>query len=131
MAHILIVDDEEGDRLFGRAALERAGHELLFASSGDVALRAFQRNDIDLVITDLVMPNTNGILLIEQILAEDDGALIIAVSGVSPEQLERAEALGARRTLRKPYSAAELVRIVTETLDGHRPPPHDHWRYTG
>ena len=116
MAHILIVDDEEMDRVLGRAALEDAGHELLFARDGEAALRAFENSDIDLVITDLAMPNMNGMLLIEQILAHKADALIIAVSGVNPEQLERAKVLGATRTMEKPYAPAELLQVVTEVL---------------
>ena len=126
MAHILIVDDEEMDRLLGRTALEDAGHQLLFAPDGEVALRTYENNDIDLVITDLAMPNTNGILLIEQIMDKNADALIIAVSGVNAGQLERAEALGARRTLQKPYEAEALLQAVTETLESsHLPPPDD------
>lgn len=116
MAHILIVDDAEMDRVLARAALEGAGHELLFARDGEAALQAYQNNDIDLVITDLAMPNMNGMLLIEQILEHTAEAVIIAVSGVNPEQLERAAVLGATRTMQKPYSPAELLQVVTEAL---------------
>jgi CheY-like chemotaxis protein len=74
------------------------------------------------------MPDMNGMLLIEQIMAENNHALIIAVSGVSPEQLERAELLGASRTMQKPYEAAELLEAVTQTLgEGPPPPPDDLW----
>ncbi len=129
MAHILIVDDEEMDRLLGRVALEDAGHQLLFAPDGETALRAYQNNDIDLVITDLAMPIMDGMQLIEQILAEDKGALIIAVSGVGTEQLELAESLGANRTLQKPYGASELLEAVTQTLESTKaPPPEDLWQ---
>ncbi len=129
MAHILIVDDEEMDRLLGRAVLEDSGHQLLFAPDGELALQAYRKNDIDLVITDLAMPNMNGLLLIEQIMAEDSRALIIAVSGVSAGQLRRAETLGATRTLEKPYEPAELLQAVTETLEStFVPPPDDLWK---
>lgn len=130
MAHILIVDDEEMDRLLGRAILEDSGHQLLFAPDGELALQAYRKNDIDLVITDLAMPNMNGLLLIEQIMAEDSRAQIIAVSGVSPEQLHRAETLGASRTLQKPYEPGELLQAVTETLEESTfvPPPDDLWK---
>jgi CheY-like chemotaxis protein len=128
MAHILIVDDEEMDRLLGRTVLEDAGHLLLYAPDGEVALRAYQNNDIDLVITDLAMPNLDGLRLIEQIRAEDDRALIIAVSGVSADQLEWAVSLGASRTLQKPYAPPELLEAVTQTLDPSVPPPDDLWR---
>jgi len=95
-----------------------------------VALKSYQNNDIDLVITDLAMPNMNGILLIEEILAEDRNALIIAVSGVSPEQLERAEAVGATRTMQNPYEATELHKAVTQTLNRVKesPPVGDLWQ---
>jgi CheY-like chemotaxis protein len=129
MARILIVDDEEMERLLGRTALEGAGHQLLFAPNGEVALRTYQNHDIDLVITDLTMPDMNGMLLIEQIMAENNHALIIAVSGVSPEQLELAESIGANRTLQKPYGASELLEAVTQTLDStSEPPPGDLWQ---
>ena len=117
MAHILIVDDEEMDRLQCRVALEDAGHQLLFAPDGETALRAFQKYDIDVVITDLVMPNTNGFLLIQQLLEEDERALIIAVSGVSPEHLDRAGKMGAMRTLAKPLGAHDLLKAVDQVLE--------------
>jgi DNA-binding NarL/FixJ family response regulator len=75
------------------------------------------------------MPNMNGILLIEKILAEDSRARIIAISGVSSEQLERAKSLGASRTLQKPYEATELLEAVTEILSraGESPSVDDLW----
>ena len=129
MAHILIVDEDETDRLLGRATLEDAGHELLFAPDGEAALRAFENNEIDLVVTDLSLPGMNGMQLIEQILAEDKGCLIIAVSGVGPEELELAETRGANRTMQKPYGADELLEAVTQTLDiTSEAPPDDLWQ---
>ncbi len=129
MAHILMVDDEEMDRLLGRVALEDAGHQLLFAPDGEAALRAYQNNDIDLVITDLAMPNMDGMHWIEQMLAEDKTALIIAVSVVRPEEWVDAVTRGAHRTLQKPYGASELLEAVTQTLDStSEPPPGDLWQ---
>jgi CheY-like chemotaxis protein len=129
MARILLVDDEEMDRTLGRAALEDAGHELFYAPNGEVALRSYQSHDIDLVITDLAMPNLNGLRLIAQIRELNNRALIIAVTGVSPEQLERAVELGAAATLRKPYTPQVLLRTVVEVLDSEwQAPPDDLWR---
>jgi CheY-like chemotaxis protein len=128
MSRILLVDDEEMDRTLGRTILEDAGHELFYASNGEVALRTYKSHRIDLVITDLAMPNLNGLRLIEELRALDGGALIIAVTGVSPEQLERARALGAALTMRKPYTAQALLKAVTDLLDSlHTPPPDDLW----
>jgi CheY-like chemotaxis protein len=129
MARILLVDDEEMDRTFGRTVLEDAGHELFYAPNGEVALRTYPMQAIDVVITDLAMPNLNGLRLIQQLRELDDQALIIAVTGVSPEQLERAREMGAAMTLRKPYAPQALLRAVTELLESRiAPPPDDLWR---
>ncbi len=128
MARILLVDDEEMDRTFGRAVLEEAGHQLFYAPNGEVALRSYETKEIDLVVTDLAMPNLNGLRLIEELRELDSAALIIAVTGVSPEQLERAEELGAAITLRKPYAPAALLDAVNSLLEGEvQPPPGDLW----
>lgn len=129
VARILVVDDEEADRAHGRAVLESAGHEVLFAPSGEAALRIYAKQAVDLVITDLAMPNLNGLRLIEQIRERDGRALIIAVSGVSPEQFDRAQALGAVATMAKPFSPEELLRVVSDALaTTYSPPPDDLWR---
>ena len=116
MARILIVDDEEMDRLVGRSTLEDLGHELLFAPDGEVALMIYQSQHVDVVITDLAMPQLNGFRLIREILAADSSARIIAVTGVSPEMLPTAEELGAVYTMHKPIDPQELVQAVDEAL---------------
>jgi len=121
MARILIVDDEEMDRLLGRTILQDAGHELLFAQDGDAALKTYREEEVDLVVTDLAMPNLNGLRLIRTLRDEDPDARIIAVSGVSPEQLPRAKDLGASRTLFKPLSREALLEAVEEVLDEDGP----------
>ena len=127
-ACILIVDDDELDRMLSRAVLGGAGHELLFAPDGEVALRIFQTEKVDLVITDLTMPKLNGLRLIQHLIEHDPRASIIAVSGVSPEQLDMAEQLGATRVMFKPLQPEELLRVVTETLAStYVPPPNDLW----
>lgn len=129
MARILLVDDEEMDRTFGRTILEDAGHELFYAANGESALRAYENRGIDLVVTDLAMPGLNGLRLIRELRAVDGEALIIAVTGVSPEQLERAEALGAAVTLRKPYAPGTLLEAVHGLLERRiQRPPDDLWR---
>ncbi len=125
MAHILVVDDEEQDRTLSKSILEDAGHELLYAPNGAVALRIYESQPVDLVITDLAMPNLNGIRLIEQIRERDGEALIIAVSGVSPEQLERAEELGAAVTMVKPYTPEALLQAVSDLLEARGEPRRD------
>ena len=118
MARILVVDDEEMDRVLERSILEEAGHELLFANDGDHALRVYREERVDLVITDLAMPKVNGLRLIKRLLEEDSAAKVIAVSGVSPEQLPRAQDLGAAATLYKPLEREELLETVERVLLG-------------
>ncbi len=129
VVRILVVDDNEMDRMIPRAVLENAGHEVLFAPNGEVALRIFETSDIDLVITDLAMPHLNGLRLIQALVELDPEAQIIAVSGVSPEQLDTAERFGAVRTMFKPLRPSALLQLVTEVLERtYVRPPSDLWK---
>ena len=116
MARILIVDDEETDRLFERSVLEDAGHTLFFAADGEAAHKVYDENSIDLVITDLVMPRVNGLRLIRELKEKHPDAVVIAVSGVAADQLVVAADLGAVRTLFKPVRPSLLVDAVDEAL---------------
>ncbi len=102
MANLLIVDDVEMDRLLETRIVEDAGHAPCFAKDGEAALRVYQENDIDVVITDLRMPNVDGLQLIQDLLAHDPRAAIIAVSGAA-DQLEKAEKCGALAALEKTF----------------------------
>ncbi len=129
MARILIVDDDEMDRLMERSLLDGLGHTLLFASDGDVALSVYQKEDVDLVITDLAMPQLNGLRLIQEILEFDPGARIIAVSGHNADQLDLAKSMGALSTLFKPLEYEELLAAVEDALK-EEDPGVDPWAFT-
>lgn len=116
MARILIVDDEESDRLFAQAILERAGHETCFAADGDEALRQYQLKAIDVVVTDLQMPEVHGFELISVFRDFTPPPAVIAISGTGQFQLHMAEALGAKWTLTKPLDPELLLRYVDEAL---------------
>jgi len=126
MARILIVDDDEMDRLMERSMLDGLGHTLLFASDGDTALSVYQKQKVDLVITDLAMPELNGLRLIQEIMEFDPDARIIAVSGVSADQLDLAESMGAVHTLFKPVEHGELLAAVERALE-KQDPGGDPW----
>ncbi len=117
MARILVVDDDESSRLSLGAVLDRASHEVIFASSGEAAMKAFLRRDLDVVVTDLHMPYGDGLELIEALTGFDADMPIIAVSGKGPELLGTAKMMGARWTLSKPASPADLLAAVDEALD--------------
>ena len=116
MARILIVDDEESDRLLERTILERRGHEAFLAANGEEALRKYQLKGIDVVITDLQMPEVHGFELITVLRDFSPRPSIIAVSGTGPDQLLMANALGAKFTLSKPIDAEKLIAAVDQVL---------------
>ena len=133
MANVLIVDDEEMDRLLEGRVIEEAGHTPFFAGDGKTAMQMYKENNIALVITDLRMPKVDGLSLIRAIIAHDPDAAIIAVSGVA-QHLETAEEYGAVAGLVKPVEPEDLIETVQEILENlpTTPPPirgagHDPW----
>ena len=125
MANVLIVDDEETDRLLSSRIIEQAGHTPFFAGDGEAAMQMYLENDIALVITDLRMPKLDGLSLIRGILAHDPEAAIIAVSGLA-QHLDAAEASGAVAGLVKPVAPEDLIETVEKALGELRsatPPP--------
>lgn len=125
MAKILVVDDEEMDRVFERAILESAGHELFYAHDGALALKICKEVNVDLVVTDLAMPDFNGLRLIKELRNEGVTAPIIAVSGWAADQLDLAEDYGANVALVKPLDGADLLGAVEDMLDHSKPRDRD------
>jgi CheY-like chemotaxis protein len=121
VARILIVDDEQMERIKMAAILEEAGHELYYAKDGQVALEAhnhgvYYYNPLDLVITDIAMPRLNGLQLIRELRKRGRDVPIIAVSGVSADQLDLAENFGANFILYKPIDPEEFAATVEKAL---------------
>jgi CheY-like chemotaxis protein len=128
MARILVVDDDEFERTLSRTILEDAGHQVRFAPNGEVALRIFKGQEIDVVITDLSMPNLDGHELIQELRSVDPEVRVIVISGMSAEKLDRAAVLGAARVIAKPYTPPQVLEAVTGLLDGSiAPPKADFW----
>ena len=116
MAKVLIVDDDEGDRLIAQAILARAGHETFFAHDGEDALRQHALKDIDVVLTDLQMPEVHGFELISVLRDFKKPPALVAMSGTGQFQLHMAEALGAKYTLTKPLDPELLIDAVERAL---------------
>ena len=116
MARVLIVDDEEGDRVVLRTILERSHHQVFEATDGDEALREYEGKDIDVVVTDLQMRNVHGLELITILRDFEPRPGIVAISGTGEVQLEMAQALGAEKTLTKPVVPDQLLSAVDEVL---------------
>ncbi len=113
---ILIVDDEESDRLLLQGILARAGYQTFVASGGEEALRTYLDAGVDAVITDLQMPDVHGFELISILRDFTPRPALIAVSGTGAIQLYMAEVLGARWTLRKPVDPEQLLDLVERAL---------------
>lgn len=120
MAKILVVDWEEEERIFLWSVLEEAGHELLFASDGQSALDVWDNNDIDLVLTELYLPELNGLRLIKELISRDPDILVVAISEISADQLDLAETYGACHYLYKPVDPDSLLAGVNKALRGYR-----------
>jgi CheY-like chemotaxis protein len=116
VARVLIVDDEESDRLMAQAILAHAGHETFFAHDGEEALRQYALQDIDVIVTDLHMPQVHGFELISVLRDFPRAPALVVMSGTGQFQLQMAEALGARYTLCKPLDASLLVDAVDRAL---------------
>jgi len=112
-ARILVVDDEDGVRSLLRHLLTDAGHEVLEAGNGKEATEKLRSEAIDLMITDLVMPEREGIETILELRRTRPDLGIIAMSGAFGGQFLRAARLfGARATLSKPIDPDVLLAEV-------------------
>jgi two-component system, NtrC family, response regulator len=120
MARILVVDDEVALRQVMARLLGGAGYGLTHAATGKDALQVWLEGGIDLVITDLGLPDMDGLELIFQVRAQAPGFPVIAVSGAGHSELvkilHRGD-LGPVPILPKPFGASELLGVVARVLE--------------
>ena len=120
MARILVVDDEPSMRDLVALVLELDKHDVVTARDGNTALEEIEKTEFDLVITDLVMPDREGIETIINLRKSRPGLKVIAMSGggfgSAGDYLEIAASVGAARTLAKPFSNDQLLKTVREVL---------------
>ena len=112
MARVLVVDDEKTDLIIMLNIVERAGHDVYFASDGAEGLRVYVQRNIDVVVTDLRMPEVHGLEFIVALRTLDPKASIIAVSITGEGQLAMAEAVGATTSLSKPVDPDALIEAI-------------------
>ncbi len=127
MAVILVIDDAATVRHLMRRVLAEAEHTVIEAQDGEVGLSLFEAQRPALVITDLFMPNREGIETIQQLRRLSPDAKIIAMSASSTASgklyLGAAKKLGADAILPKPFKPADLLAAVERVLAG---PPEQH-----
>lgn len=117
---VLIIDDDEQIRVLLEQMMHWAGFEVMVAENGKVAMQLQHENPADLVITDLIMPEQEGLETISRLKKEYAGIKIIAISGggrIGPEAyLPAALELGADKVFSKPFDVQEIVDTVREML---------------
>ena len=110
---VLVVDDEPALLQAVVTILEGTGFQVFTAKNGKEARAKASEHQIDLLITDLGMPEEDGIELVRRLKSERPGLRIIAMSGTfGPDLLKAARLLGANSTLSKPMTASQLLDCI-------------------
>ena len=125
MAHILVADDDPTHLEMVGRALSRAGHDVVYASNGGACLRHLEAGGIDLVVTDVLMPGTDGMQLLMAMQAKGWMVPVIGMTGGIAGGVTRPFensmlSLGAETVLRKPFEPQELVAQVRGMLGRER-----------
>jgi two-component system alkaline phosphatase synthesis response regulator PhoP len=116
---VLVVDDDVAVLTLLSDALTDASYEVSTAQDGVHALRMAQAQSFDVLLTDLFMPNLDGIEVIQILRKQQPNLRIIAISGLCRGNfLEVAELLGANDTLLKPFSSSQLLASVRKVQHG-------------
>lgn len=120
MAKIVLVDDDDLVREFAQLTLTRAGHTVLPAGSVKEALHILDQGDVDLLITDIFMPESDGLELVRQVRRRQPDLPVLAISGggraVGLDYLHAARIFGAGDTLNKPFAPRTLTAKVADML---------------
>jgi len=123
---ILVIDDVEQIRKLLNKILKGSGYRVVAASNGDEGLRILEETPIDLVITDMVMPEKMGMDVIMEIKEKYPQTKVIAISGggdFGPElELDLARLLGVK-TLQKPFTQEEILDLVKKLMTVEQPAP--------
>ena len=120
MARVLIIDDDDQVRMMLRRTVEAAGHDVVEAANGALGIRAVEESVPDLVITDIYMPEKEGLETIIELKRSHPNLRIIAISGgareVDLDFLPVAKRLGADYSLPKPIDREQLMEAIREVL---------------
>jgi CheY-like chemotaxis protein len=117
MARILIIDDDDLTQSMLKIALVQQGHDVFQAFDGLQGIALLREEKFDMIITDIWMPESDGLEVIKKVQQEFPHTKILAISGGSNkypglEALPVARALGAKKFLRKPFGEQELLEAI-------------------
>ncbi|MBN2011211.1 response regulator [candidate division KSB1 bacterium] len=120
-ARILVIDDDMEIRDMITSLLERADYDVIAAENGKEGMKQFSSKPTDLVITDIVMPEKEGIETIQELRGKYPNVKIIAISGggriSANDWLKLAQAFGADIILSKPFRPNELLEAISSLLN--------------
>lgn len=112
VATILIIEDQTSVRRLLVQVLEDAGYQVWEAANGRLGLEQFRAHPVDLVLTDLDMPEMHGLEVIVALTRAYGNVKIMAMSGVHPDELQKAIGCGARQTFSKPLNLPALLQAI-------------------
>jgi CheY-like chemotaxis protein len=117
---ILVIEDDNFVQSMLKQTFERAGYDVATAANGRIGLQLYRDNPFDVVVTDLIMPDMEGIETITHLRKNHPGVKIIAISGGGrnrpDDYLHLAQKLGAARTFSKPVDRQELLDAVQQLV---------------
>jgi DNA-binding response OmpR family regulator len=118
MARILVIDDDEPIREMMTVILRHHGHTVISVPDGRKAFQHLNVSKVDLVITDVIMPEVDGVEVLRRLRISHPTLPIITVSGnpTGAMFLKMAKTLGARCTIAKPFEAVALINAVNDVL---------------
>jgi CheY-like chemotaxis protein len=120
MAHILIIDDDETIQSVFQRVLAGKGYDVSLASDGRKGLRLLEEQAVDLVVTDIMMPETDGLEVVMAIRGKGGNIPVIAMSGgmhaMPMDFLPMAKKFGASKVLYKPIELEDLLAAIEELL---------------
>jgi two-component system, response regulator, stage 0 sporulation protein F len=119
VATILVIDDQEQIRALLRKSLEGAGHEVVEASNGRLGLALYRASAVDLIITDIVMPEVDRLEMMLELTRNFLNVKVIVISGglEGEAPLHVAKLLGARQTFQKPLDMETILSAVRYELE--------------
>ncbi len=121
MATILVIDDDKSIQIVFKQFLERKGHDVLLADDGRQGMQLINQSDLDLIITDIMMPEMDGLEILLEIRNSKQTIPIIAISGGMRDLplnfLSQAKLFGARQVLEKPIPLTVLDKAVQAALE--------------
>jgi CheY-like chemotaxis protein len=116
MAKILVIDDLDDARATICEMLERGGYEVVQASNGNEGLKMIERHALHAVVTDIIMPEMEGLEFIRTIKSKHKLPIIAITGSIDTPYLQAALKLGALYGLHKPFKQAELLSTVQKVL---------------